>query len=369
MSTTLNQASKEWATRPDDQRFTNLYDLQAFKRLQREKARAGVIGSRRLQAVASEDPADHKTLYVKGPRGSLVEPTNWAFGQLATLAGAPAGYLRNLPAPMAADCLNYGLGVSRGAEDVGVLFDTDGAGNFTSLRAATGPRYGRVWDNDVCDSLANKFGDGVNGQWRVPGIFGKPLEQVTKENTTLYASDRDMFVFLADEQNKVEIANRRDGKPGQLSRGFFVWNSEVGDKTIGAAFFLFDYVCQNRIVWGAEQFKEIRLRHTASAPDKWLDEIAPVLADYSNAAASSVEQHLAAAQAKKVDDVTAFLTSRYGKSRAGQYIAAFERDEARPMETLWDITTGMTAYARNLTNTDSRVEIEREAGKVLQMAA
>jgi hypothetical protein len=34
----------------------------------------------------------------------------------------------------------------------------------------------------------------------VPGEFGQRVA-VTKQNTTLYASDRDMFVFLADEED------------------------------------------------------------------------------------------------------------------------------------------------------------------------
>jgi hypothetical protein len=33
-----------------------------------------------------------------------------------------------------------------------------------------------------------------------------------------------------------------------------VWNSEVGKTTLGAGFFLFDYVCCNRIIWGADQY-------------------------------------------------------------------------------------------------------------------
>lgn len=363
----LTQCNKEWSTRPADERFTSLIDLQDFTTRQRHKSRQAVASTRKIEVLPSDDESDFSSLYVKG-QSSLVTPTNWAFGQLASLAGAPAGYLRTLPAPMVADCLNYGLKIARDIEDVGVLVETDDNGVATTLRAATGPRYGRIWNSDIVDSLVHKFGDGVNGQWRVPGEFGKAVE-VTNQNTTLYASDRDMFVFLADETNKIELPNRRDGKTGGLSRGFFVWNSEVGDKTMGAAFFLYDYTCSNRIVWGAEQYKEIRLRHTVSAPDKWLEEITPVLADYANGAASSVERHLIAAQESKIDNVTDFLTKRFGKSRASQYMAAHERDENRPIESLWDVTTGMTAFARGIKNTDLRVEIEREAGKVLAMAA
>ncbi len=97
-----------------------------------------------------------------------------------------------------------------------------------------------------------------------------------------------MFVFLADEDRRIEIPNRRDGKPGSLARGFFVWNSEVGNTTLGAGFFLFDYVCSNRYVWGADQYTEIRIRHTSGAPDRWLEEVTPVLREYAEGSAKPV---------------------------------------------------------------------------------
>ena len=50
----------------------------------------------------------------------------------------------------------------------------------------------------------------------VPGEFGGRVT-VTKDNTTLYASDRDMFVFLADEENRIELPNR----DGRLKPGLF----------------------------------------------------------------------------------------------------------------------------------------------------
>src|SRR5262249_44345241 len=89
--------------------------------------------------------------------------------------------------------------------------------------------------------------------------------------------DRDMFVFLAGEEHRIELRNRRAGRFGSFARGFFVWSSEVGKTTLGAGFFLFDYVCCNRIIWGAEQYTEVRIRHTKGAPDRWLEEVTPVL--------------------------------------------------------------------------------------------
>lgn len=363
----LTQASNEWRKRPDDQRFTSLVDLDRYCAAQRARSVGSVASSRKIDFRPDESsPID--ALKVDLTDGRTMDLTHWSFGQVATLAGAPAGYLRDLPAPIAADCLNYGMKYHRAIEDVGVLIENDMNGQASNLRAATGPRYGRIWNSDLTHNLVNRFGDGVTGDWRVPGEFGQAVE-VTKQNTTLYASDRDMFVFLADEKNRIEMPNRRDGKAGSLARGFFVWNSEVGSQSIGAAFFLFDYACSNRMVWGAQQFKEMRLRHTVSAPDRWLEEIAPVMLEYADSSAKPIEEAIKAAQAKKLDNVAEFLSNRFGKKTASQYMAAHEREESRPIETLWDAATGMTAFAKTIKWQDERVVVEREAGKLLDMVA
>jgi len=368
MPNILTQASRQWASRPHDQRFLSLHELGAKVGYDRDRSEAKIVSSRRISfQPAADDPT--RGIEVVGPNGHAVVPTHWTFGQLAQLGGAPASYLRKLPAPLAADNLNYGFKFDRGAEDVSLLLTLQE--DHIELRAATGPRYGRIWNAEIVSALIDRFGDGVTGDFRVPGEFGRAVT-VTRDNTTIYGSDRDMFVFLADEEHRIEMKDRRNGKPGSLARGFFVWNSEVGSQSIGAAFFLFDYVCMNRIVWGVQEFKEIRLRHTVSAPDKWLEQVTPVLKDYANASAEPIEETIRQAQAKRVDDdLDAFLKGRFGFSKAqvAQIGEAHEREEGRPIETVWDAVTGITAFAKTIEWQDERVSIERQAGKVLDLVA
>jgi hypothetical protein len=361
--TTLTQASNQWMSRPADERFVSLTDMQAHFDAQRAQCRETVVSSRRIQALPA---GDNKGLQIVGPNGHAYAPTHWAFGQLAQLAEAPAGYLRSLPAPIAADCVNYGLQYRRNVEDVGVLLHRDGDAN--TLRAATGPRYGRIWNGDIVRGLVSRFGDGLTGAFRVPGEFGERVE-VTKENTTLYAGDRDMFVFLADEDHRIEVPNRRDGKPGTMARGFFVWNSEVGSATFGLKTFLFDYVCYNRIVWGASDVSEVTIRHSAGAPDRYIEELAPALQAYANGSAAPVARLIADARAKRIDDVDSFLAQRFGKRMAETLKAAHDSDEHRPIESLWDAANAVTAHARGITYQDRRVELEEQAGDIIALAA
>lgn len=376
MTTNLLKAHHEWLTRPDDERFVSLPDLYAATLAHRKASAAKVVSSRRLKVAPVA--GDSQALVVLGPNGMPAIPTNWSFGQLAQRVKAPADYLRALPTPLAADCLNYGL-ASRDVEDLGVLLTSEPAEegpHAAFLSAVTGPRYGRVWNSDILKSLMKHVGDGVSGSWRVPGIFGKRLAEVTKANTTLYASDRDMFVFLADEDRRIEVKDRRDGQPGMLSRGVFMWNSEVGAQTFGLATFLYDYVCGNRIVWGAREYRELRIRHTVSAPDRFIGEVVPAIEAYAQSSTRGLDAALKAARAKSLtgglaneDAVREFLMTRFTKPQVGAIMAVHVVEEGRPIETLWDAVVGATAYAREIPFANERVEVERKAGAMLDLAA
>ena len=363
----LMQASNQWASRPNDERFTSLHDLADHCQSQRDNSRQAVLSSRAFHAAPVED--DNNGLVLIGPKGNPVLPSNWSFGQMAARADCPVGYMRRLPAPIAADCINWGLR-NRDVEEVGILLRKDNTSPIASLGAMTGPNYGRIWNNEIAHALVRRFGDGITGDFRVPGEFGEQVE-VNKSNTTLYASDRDMFVFLADEQNRIEVPNRRDGKSGEMARGFFVWNSEVGSSTFGVATFLFDYVCCNRIVWGAQGFKEIRLRHTSGAPNRFIEQVAPALERMAHAETHSITDAIAAAKAKRLgdqDEVNEFLAKRFSKSEVKAINFAMFVDEQRPIETLWDATCAVTAYARSIEWQDERVELERKGGAIMALA-
>jgi hypothetical protein len=148
----------------------------------------------------------------------IVVPAHWSFGQLASLVGAPSAYLRQLPAPLAAINLQYGL-TSHRAEQVKTLETDDGR---TELRAVTGPDYGRIYDHSLVEAVQKIAGDGVRDtRWKVPGVLDwssgvyNPRANVSKETTTLYASDRDVFLFLVDDLNPIEGA-----PPRRISRLF-----------------------------------------------------------------------------------------------------------------------------------------------------
>jgi hypothetical protein len=362
----INQfsANEQWRNRPQDERFTSLTDLRAQAQHVMDHSAARVVASKSISA----DIQDGK-LVVVGPSGKAAIPTHWAFGQLSQRAGAPAGYLRDLPNELAADCLNYGLHVARPVDDVGVLLYQNGGP--AELHAVTGPNYGRIWNARLAAALVEAFGDGRTGAFRIPGEFGKQV-QITKENTTLYASDRDMVVFLADEDKSTEVPNRRDGKTGRISTGLAIGNSDVGGGTLWVAQFAFDYFCCNRIIWGLRNVEDFAIRHTASAPHRFLSEVVPMLQEIARSNVTLEQARIVAAQASKIADVDAFFKNRkFSRSQVGAIKAAYKTDESSELLdgcSVWDAVVAATAYARGLQYQDARTDVEREAGRMLLAA-
>ena len=235
----IGRVSSEWFSRPADERYLSLSDLQGAVRGRAERSRTRTAESASIRVEASRGDAERLTLMLPGEEVPLA-PTHWSFGQLTTMVGAPSTYLRQLPATLAAINLQYGLSSHR-TEVIKTLEVEDGR---VELRAVTGPDYGRIYDHELVAAVQRIAGNGTGDtRWKVPGVLDwstgvyNPRADITKSTTTLYASDRDVFLFLVDDLNPIEAGKLPDGSPDLYFRGFYCWNSEVGAKTLGIASF------------------------------------------------------------------------------------------------------------------------------------
>ncbi|MDR7225313.1 hypothetical protein J2X13_005761 [Aminobacter aminovorans] len=108
----VGRVSSEWFSRPDDERFLSLNDLAHTVRARSESSRTRTVESERIQVEASRSDPERLRLVLPGAELPIT-PTHWSFGQLASLVGAPAAYLRQLPASLAGINLQYGLATHR----------------------------------------------------------------------------------------------------------------------------------------------------------------------------------------------------------------------------------------------------------------
>lgn len=372
----IGRVSSEWFSRPDDQRFLSLTDLHRAISARTEHARVRIVESSQIRVDAARDNPERLSLFVPGNK-SPIAPTHWSYGQLCNLVGAPTSYMRQLPAPLAAINLQHGLLNSR--EEMVQTLEMDDCS--VQLRAVTGPQYGRIWDKDLIEAIMNIAGNGTGEtRWKIPGVLDwssmthNPFVDVTRDTTTLYASDRDVFVFLCDDTNPIEAGRLPNGDPDLYFRGFYAWNSEVGSKTLGIASFYLRAVCCNRNLWGCENFEEITIRHSKFAAQRFAHEVAPALAGFANASPAPFIAGIRAARERVVarndEDRTDFLRKRgFSKVETRQIIQTVFQEEDRPAETIFDFVQGITAFARGKTHQDARLELEGKARKLLESAA
>lgn len=351
----LFQAHKQWAERPADERFTSLQALYQATRAYAESARereAVPVASLRVENVEGD-------VQLVGRGGIPAKLTHWAFGQLASRVGAPASYLRELPATLACQNLNHGLAAKAQATadaTVNLLFHLNGG---YLLRALTSDKYARIWNWEVAERLLSLEAQG----WEP----AKPDIRVQDDRLPLYASDHDMFVFM----RSTEVGIKEPGNPDGLRRGVIVANSEVGAKTLLMLRFLYRAMCGNHIIWGAEGVTELKLRHVGNVRDRmhlWDAEIRK----YLDSSASQDEAMVAAAQRKVIagtkDEVLdAIFGKRTGLSRkvieAGY--DAVNPDQDGDPNSVWGVVQGLTRYSQTTPYADERTQIDTLAGKLL----
>jgi hypothetical protein len=372
----VGRVSSEWFSRPDDERYLSLTDLYDAVRRRADRAQTRTVESRAVKVEAARDNAERLTLLVPG-RDEPVAPTHWSFGQLCGLVGAPSSYMRQLPAPLAGINLQHGL-LSHRAELLKTLETDNGR---VELRAVTGPDYGRIWDHELVAAVIDIAGNGTGDtMWKVPGVLDwatmthNPFVDITKDTTTLYASDRDVFLFLVDDTHPIEAGRLADGSPDLYFRGFYCWNSEVGSKTLGIASFYLRAVCMNRNLWGVENFEEITIRHSKFAAQRFAHEAAPALTSFANSSPAPFIAGIKAARerivARSDEDRESFLRKRgFSKSETAKIIETVLSEEHRKPESIFDFVQGITALARTKTHQDTRLELEGKARKLLERAA
>jgi hypothetical protein len=209
------------------------------------------------------------------------------------------------------------------------------------LRAVTGPDYGRIWDHELVAAVMKIAGNGTGDtNWKVPGVLDwstmthNPFVDVTKDTTTLYASDRDVFLFLVDDTHPIEAGRLPNGDPDFYFRGFYCWISEVGSKTLGIASFYLRAVCCNRNLWGVEDFQEISIRHSKLAAQRFAHEAAPALNHFAQSSPAPFIDGIRAARdriiATKDEERESFLRKRgFRKSETAKVISTALQEEGQ----------------------------------------
>ena len=367
----IYSASAQWATRPADERFTSLDALQAVADADRAACVEKTVAVRDVRAVVMGDGS----VGLKG-QTSAAKLNHYSFGQVASVAGAPGGYLRSLTPDLAVQCINYGFERldEKGRRESHKLLlrrpdgsDPDGVG---TVRALTSTSYARVWDSQVC-TAARRLQDAG---------FALPLDWSGKP-AGAYRGDRDSFVFMTNGGSIVEDPTLRaawsgGSGPGGLAslptmyRGVILRNSEVGAACLSVETFLFRVVCGNHIIWSAENHRQFKRRHVGTAGRDWSYTLANVIREELTRSGSADETRIAALADHiigKDRDKVIEVGRGLGLSRdlAESAYDRAERDESCSPRSAWGYANGITRVSQDAAFQDDRYALDLAAGRLL----
>ena len=228
----LTRASQELYRRSPDECFATVAELWQHTRQEREFSQDRWHLPQVLAPRASGGQVT-VTLDDQGPH--LLN--HWSFAQLCRLAGINIETVNRLSPETASLALQETL---PSAEKPIQLLTT---GNM--VRSLHGVVYTRLWNADLLAVIREFATDFEPPQTGVNGATG------------LYCGEQDLFAFLIDPTGWAEIGGEA------FAPGFFVWNSEVGRRSLGIQTFWFQAVCRNHIVWDAVEVVDYTRKHTA----------------------------------------------------------------------------------------------------------
>src|SRR5690606_8542360 len=255
-----------------------------------------------------------------------------SFEQLAGIAGAPPKYLRTLPAPIASDAINYGLG--RHARQEQQLYVEQGGPR--TVHAITSTRYARVHHDELAGRVLDLMS--THPAWHLPlgykdGVFG--AERVP---SGAYLGDRDMFLFVVDGNR--DLDDPSDRTQSGLFRGFILRNSDVGAAALTLDLFLFRAVCANHIIWGVQHVTGFRRRHVGtSIQEAWTTSLGGIRAalDADPSAERAMLQRATTQEIGKTREAvsdTAAQRAELSIKQATEAYAVAEQHESNP-RSVW----------------------------------
>lgn len=339
----LTRAHFELFRRTPDECFSSLRDLGEHCRGQKDRS----FDRWHLPQAIRPRPQATNSLAVEAGTDGAFTMNAWSFGQLCQLAKVSKDTVNRLSPETAARVFEETL--PAGKKPLQLLTEGD------TVRSVHGTAYTRLHNADLVAVLHEFATD-----------FGPP-QRASTGGTGLYCGEEDMFCFLIDPLGWVEI----DGEA--FAPGFFLWNSEVGKRSLGIETFWFQAVCQNHIVWDAVEVVEFARKHTANVHES-LSEIRRIIErlvqkrdDRRDGFAKVVRKAMETRLGDDAEEVAEVLA----KAGVSQVLRKQALDLAREQGrfTIFSLVDALTRLSGAFKNAGDRTEADQKAGRLLQLAA
>lgn len=338
----LTRAHNELFRRTPDERFSSLDAL--WRHCEEEKKRSL---EQWYPPALFRPRADGHTLTLEHDQDGPFRLNDWSFSQLCQAAKVSKDTVNKLSAPTAAAVLDETF--PRDTRPVQVFVRGE------NIRSIQGTSYKRLFNADLLSMLIEFATD-----------FQAPQEAMDG-GTGFYCGEQDMFCFLIDPTGWAEIEGEA------FAPGFFLWNSEVGKRSLGIQTFWFQAVCQNHIVWDAVEVCEFTRKHTANVYES-MSEIRRMVEKlvekrderrdgFTNVIRKAMQEKLGS----DAEEVLKVLTKQGIPRGLGQQATEIAKTEGR--FTIFSLVDALTRLSGQLPNAGDRTEADNKAAKLLALAA
>jgi hypothetical protein len=338
---TLTRANRELYRRTPDETFKTLLELHDHCKVEHESS------TDVWQLPQTLSPEFHDGIVsLSLERGGVAGLNDWSFTQLCRLAGVSKETLNRFRPETAANALRDTL--PSGRKPIQLLTTPN------TIRSIHGVSYTRLWNDELIETVRDA----------APNF--EPPQTAFSGGTGMYCGQQDMFLFMIDPTGWVEFNGEA------FAPGFFVWNSEVGRRSLGMQSFWFQRICQNHLVWDATQVVEFTRKHTANVQDG-LDEIRrqiQTLVSLRDARrdqfAAVIRKAMSTFLGTDAEEVSREL-AKYDIPR--HYIKdAMAIAQAQGGFTIYALVDALTRQTQNLTYVSDRAEADYKIAQLLSLA-
>lgn len=235
--TELMRASRELFSRTPDETFESFDQLYQYCSTLHERS----VDLWEPPESVTPTVLDNGQMGLSVGSSGQLQMNDWSFGQICNLARVDKATLNRLSSTTAMQAFQETF--PKGRKPLQILTTDD------RVRAVHGASYTRLYNTELLDVVRQQASDFTPPQKGFNGATG------------LYAGEQDMFCFLIDPTGWVDIGGE------SFAPGFFIWNSEVGRRTVGIETFWFQSICANHIVWDAMEVTTFSRKHTANVHD------------------------------------------------------------------------------------------------------
>jgi hypothetical protein len=175
----------------------------------------------------------------------------------------------------------------------------------------------------------------------------------------------------------VLLPDRPDRLDGEaFAPGFYVWNSEVGSRTIGIETFWFQRICGNHIAWDAVEVVEFSRKHTTNVREA-LDEVRRIIESLvakrdarRDGFAKVMRQAIRTKLGGDAEEVEKLLSQQgIPKTLAKEALEfASSQGQGQGGFTVFSVVDALTRLSRRLVNAGDRTELDKRFGKLLALA-